>query len=141
MEGFIEVNEIRDFRGGVERREYRWSGGPIAFIHHEFLIRNNNDIKKTDDDVLVIGPFRAKIIDKELMMQWIKVVRQDYPLWWLIYLWHKYSVLFDMVYRRFIITLAVWRLADYNSMIVPTWKDIYAIRKLRAWGRRIHGKA
>lgn len=50
--------------------------------------------------------------------------------------WRRIVRIADLIYRRCIITLAVWGLADYHAAIIPSWRDIHAARWLRRqWGK------
>lgn len=130
LTGIIEITEHRDIRGNIERRDYRWEGPPTAMIsrHLMYLIDNRVEV----GDVITIGPFRSKIIEDDIERYSFLVTRMDKPFWWLRYIWHRYNKSLDLTYRRFITTLAVWRLAEYNPAAIPSWRDIYIIQKLRA---------
>lgn len=44
------------------------------------------------------------------------------------------SRILDLVYRRMVITAAVWRLAKYHEAAIPTWRDVYALdRSAKFW--------
>lgn len=123
--GMIEITTHYDLRGNPETYSYRWTGGPVGLMS-----RNVSEIyAKPGDSEFWVGPFRVKILEQDSYQNLLTVVRQDYFLWRLVYLWHRYGILFDFAYRRFILTLAVWRLADYNPATVPTWRDIKLFRR------------
>ncbi len=134
MDEFIKTTRMYDYRGGVERLEYEWPGGPKAWIQADSLgddksywpIYEPGDIKE-------LRPFRLKIIQFDWSRNAYEVARMDNPLWRLIYLWHRLTPILDLAYRRFIITLSVWRLADYSDQAIPHYSDIHIIKRIRSW--------
>jgi len=125
-DGNLLIHEIRNTLGRIERLEYSWEGGPIAYVDINLL--NPSDEYK--DGLLKIGPYRLRLLEEIIWSHQYKFIREDYPFWQLAVGWHKASRLFDLIYRRTIITLAVWRLADYNGATVPGWRDVHILRKI-----------
>lgn len=127
--GMIEMTDHYDIRGNIERIDYRWTGGSSAYVSWELLELGYKE--RYVGDEVELGPFKLKIIDEDIIRRAFLVTRMDNPFWRLIYLWHCYNKSFDLAYHRFITTLAVWRLAEYNPAVIPSWRDIYFIQKIR----------
>lgn len=36
----------------------------------------------------------------------------------------------DLVYRRLVITAAVWRLAHFHEGALPIWRDVYVLERV-----------
>ena len=126
MAGFIIVNHEYDLRGNLVRRDYEWEGDTITSIDINFI-----DGEPKPGNVIEIGPYLVKIMEWEIWSNNVKVIRIDKSFWWLRYFWHRYNRSFDLAYRRFIITLAVWNLAVYDPATIPDWTDIKLIKRLR----------
>jgi hypothetical protein len=127
---WITVTNQYDFRGGIERRDYRWEGDSpytrVSWIkyHEDFGIEAPLEVGQR----IVIGQFHLRVVENEEWYQRSLCIREDYWLWWLPFITRPISRFAEIVYRRFIITLAVWRLADYNEAVISTWHDIHALR-------------
>ena len=126
----LEITEYYDIRGNVERTEYKWTGGPMIEISRPLLDRMNLG-NKSVGEVIKFGPFKLRIVEEYYDRDTIAAVRMDYLFSRLIYFWHRYDRVFDLAYHRFIFTLAIWRLAEYNPAVISTWRDIYFIQKIR----------
>lgn len=122
--GTLRYTNFYNPLGIIERREWTWEGGPEVYIS-PYTLDELGLSEKSDE--IKIDSYRLKKVNKE--RDWnhfnILYIRKDYSLWWLFIFWHRISSIFDLIYRRAIITLAVWGLADYNSAIVPSWQDIH----------------
>ena len=132
MAGFINVTSLTDPRGRIIRLDYEWEGEPVAEISKILAYDLIHGAGIEVGDTIQIGPFNLKVIEDGMIRDVFKVVRTDILFWRLIYLWHRYSKSLDIAYRRFIITLAIWNLAEYNPATVPYWRDIYFIKWIRS---------
>ena len=116
---------------GLEQRDFEWTGGSLAYISNLFMSRytNERDVKRLHGDILQIGPFKVRIIEFEWGYGRVLVIREGWyaPFY---YYWRIIGRRMDRVYRKMIVTLAVWDLADYNPATIPYWKDIHALRWL-----------
>lgn len=115
-----------DFRGKREQVTYEIRGGaPLVFVSPKFL-----DDLNYKGGVLALGPYRLRRVETEDMFS-CTFVREDYPLWRLVVMLYKATRIFDLAYRRFILTLAVWRLASFSAQTVPSLSDIYAVQWIK----------
>ena len=122
--GKIEIAEFRDFRGGIERREYKWIGPPETLVSWRLLDEWEITTGNPWAEIINIGPYRLKLIENSYTGYYNRYIRMDYPFWRVHVFWHRANRLIDLFYRRLIITLAVWKLAHYNPAVIPSWRDI-----------------
>ena len=127
-EGYIEARAFTNIHGVIERREYKWKGGPKCRVALDFMNDGLSDVYRDKNNVIVIGPYRLKIIDYDWARDQANCIRLDYPFWWVIVGWHRINRIADLAYRRFIVTLAVWNLAHFRQGAYPSWKDIKLIQ-------------
>ena len=90
-------------------------------------------------DKFELGPYKFRVIEYQLISDTIIAVQEKWPLWWMAIAWHRSNKLLDILYRRTIVTLAVWGLADYSGATVPYIGDIYIVQRTRKLfnGKRI----
>ena len=121
--GNIHFTKITSPLGMTERIEYEWVGGNVIRINGDFL--NELDYGKLRiGDVIKIGPYRLRCIELNPWSDFAEFMRADNP-WSLFRIWFRTIHGFiEMIYHRIIITLAVWRLADYQQYKEPSWRDI-----------------
>lgn len=126
---YIEIFQTTNSLGAIERMEYKWKGkSPICLVGIREMYYSGNKFDK-ESKTLQIGPYKLKQIESDYGMggRWIGV---DYPFWWLVVLWYKANRILEIIYRRTIITLAVWNLAEHCPGQIPTYKDIYLVQKI-----------
>lgn len=126
--GYIETTVKHNAIGVLEDASYKLVGGP-RFIISDLAY---NDIDKSGD-IVRIGPYRLRVIERDCNSPSIICVNYEYPLWWMFVLAYRSSVMARVAYSRLIITLAVWGLAKYNPACVPSINDIYFVRKIKGW--------
>lgn len=112
-------NEVFDC---VEHLTYEWEGGPILQIDYMVLDVIGLDVYRVGDR-FTIGPYRLRVIENQ---PWYRrmIVTADNPQSWF---WIAYAKLWrvcDLIYRRSILTLAVWGLASTPRGVIPSWHDI-----------------
>ena len=138
--GMIVCHEHYDCRGGVERRDYEWEGGELAYIDQRFMEKEGIHEVPQLGDIINIGPFQLRVIDKKLWGFNYIVARNGWKAR-LRYVLHRTIKVLDKSYRRLIVTAAVWGLADYHDASIPTWRDVYLLRGLSEWiMRHLHGR-
>ncbi len=130
----IATRHVNTVRNILERIDYEWQGGPVARVSGD-LARELE--YKPDSDVIRIGPYRLQVLERLYMYDAYLCVRKDWPFWWLIALRHRLDRRAEITYRRLIVTLAVWGLADwpYGGAMLPSWRDIYAVKWIT---RKLH---
>ena len=71
-----------------------------------------------------VGPYRLLFVEYEPCLgDFALYVRQDRLGALRVFLYRATRWL-DLVYRRLIITLAVWNMAEYHAGYIPSWRDI-----------------
>jgi hypothetical protein len=140
INGSIVIHRQLNQLGDLERIDFEWEGGPVIGISFDLFsycgkIQGLSGINK--NGVLKIGPYRLKFLEERGWEALGIFVRMRGLLWPLIFIKYKLIRPLDLVYRRLIITLAVWGLAELREAVLPGWQDIYAVRKIRAMGKAI----
>ena len=125
----IIVNEHRDFRGGLERLSYQWVGGNVICISYDLAVKLGVDSRVCKPgDVFCVGPYRLRIVWRDPVPPYtVMAMRVGWVAWGRIIF---YAVIkrIEKVYRRLILTAAVWGLAEYDDAVVPTWRDLYMVK-------------
>jgi hypothetical protein len=124
---YIKITVQTNSLGVREAVNYEWGGkSPYTYISPPVFI--TPEIKKINGDKEIqIGPYRLLKVKDAYHLDCALYVRKD-KLGALRVALYKSNRLFDMIYRRLIITLAVWKLADFSEARVPTWQDIYLLK-------------
>lgn len=133
--GMIQVSVFTNALGVRERMEYRWVGPPCVEISSDAYAYRGPDQPR-----IQIGPYRLHLIEWHYERNSGLFVRTSYPFWWAFVAWHRMNRGADLAYRRIILTLAVWGLAEYASGRIPSWRDIKIVRRLRDWVWKRQGK-
>lgn len=136
---WIESRVTYDINGMLESEEFTWMGeGRTAQIGREYLEydlrrRGEGEPDLNPGAVFWLGNLRLRVVESHQSL--VYVAREG----GLARLWQYENGLYrllNLVYRRSIVTLAVWRLADYHQATTPSWVDIHAAQWLRRqWGR------
>lgn len=115
----VKTNEI----GVEEARNYKWVGkSPFISIPHPVLL----DLVGAGGAMgeIQMGPYKLLQLDGSLISgDYWTYVRKD-RLGKLRVFFYRSTRTLDFIYRRLIITLAVWNLAKYTECSIPTWRDI-----------------
>jgi hypothetical protein len=130
VDGYIGITAHHTPLGDLERLTYEWQGGPRVILHDRvFQEAGYKHSRLRAGKVVSIGPWRLRLIERRVEHRgW--VVMQDGWRSWLRCRWQPQVYRFEWVYRRLIVTMALWNLARWNGEgAVPTWRDIY----LLAW--------
>lgn len=122
----IEVNHERDYYSGKVHKSYRVIGGPKLFIH----LHDIDEIDK-EKGLLTVGPYKLVILEEFPFMMGYQAVLLD-NRWHHFIIWsHHASRFLQSVKSRFIITMAVWGLAEITEATIPEWDDINFIRRIK----------
>ncbi len=115
--------------GVREVHNVEWVGNSLYIYISDELLR---DIVGVGGKItpLQIGPYKLIAVTGDIDMArgaWLYVRADRFGALraWL----YRATRWIDLVYRRCIITLAVWGLADYSQYTVPTWRDIHALKR------------
>lgn len=124
MNSYIRVT-LRAGALGVESKTYEWIGdSPYAYID-----RRDISIDNEHAGVFTVGPFRLILIQYEYHRDAWLCVRSDRLGVLRVYLYRSTRLL-DLFYRRSIMTMAVWGLADHHFSRVPSYKDIHVVQRI-----------
>lgn len=137
--GTMLMSNHYDIRGGLERIDYLFEDGPylrisgrmIEEIVPDPLMQFNHPLEQGRK--IEVGPYRFRVLEYELMSDIYLTIQDKWPLWWLAVAWHKINKLPDLFYRRLIVTLAIWKLADYSGATVPYIGDVHLVQKVKRW--------
>lgn len=92
-----------------------------------YVLVGRLDDAKTGD-VVKIGPFNLLVVERRWEIDGALCVRAD--RFGALRIWvYRATRWLDWAYRRCIITLAVWGLADYQQASIPSWRDIRALKR------------
>jgi hypothetical protein len=123
IEVTVKTNEV----GIREATTYRWAGkSPYIEITWDMI----RTLYKPGDDIneIQIGPYKLLFVEDKPQWDSRLYVRKD-KLGALRVFFYRSTRWLDLVYRRLIITLAVWGMADYHRSTVPGWRDIKALKR------------
>ena len=131
-----------DIRGGIERIDYKFEDGPYVAISGCFYPEMAACPPKIGDK-LELGPYKFRVLEIDILSDTVMAVQEKWPLWWIAVAWHRVNKLIDIFYRRMIVTLAVWRLADYHEATVPYIGDIHIVQRIKRLfnGKRISNRS
>jgi hypothetical protein len=125
---YLEVTEHVNQLGKVEQFTYKWIGkSPYTRIGWRLL---GNIVGIGGDTINVqIGPYKLLKVEDDYQRDAVLYVRAD-KLGALRVALYKATRLIDLAYRRMIVTLAVWNLAEFSPAYIPSWRDIKLIKRL-----------
>jgi hypothetical protein len=124
---YIETARRTSPLGKIEQETYKWVGkSPYVRISRMLLREITNDYCPK---ALQLGPYRLLMVDAEPWLDFVLYVRSD-KFGALRVALYRSTRLLDLIYRRLIITLAVWGLAEFTPAAIPSWRDIKLIRRL-----------
>jgi hypothetical protein len=124
---------------GLEQAHYQWEGGRYARVRRSLLGRDDGSVRV--GEVVWAGPYRVRVIRCDFMLDAVTVVPEE-PRAWGDLLTSLTAQLIERVYRRLILTAAIWGLANCDPSTLPTWRDLHVIAwAVRQWGRVTRGSA
>lgn len=132
----IEYHFERNAIGSLESEEFIWVEEPnrmTAWLSRCTLLDFDvcdRPIYQMVGRVLRLGSLRLRVIDFDECERSLEVVPDGFRAAFLVAIKPRLRTL-DLIYRRLIITAAVWHLAAYSEMTVPTYDDLYAVKWLK----------
>ncbi|HUW11212.1 MAG TPA: hypothetical protein VM537_15890 [Anaerolineae bacterium] len=137
--GWIVSTIHPDYQGGIERISYEWEGGDVTTVD-PYIVGEYRGFEQIDDNRFRIGPYRLRKVEDEY--SWISwtYLRERGLLTDFRVQWHKVGWRLELFYRRCILTLAVWRLAEYRANAYPYWRDVHALRWVAEKARHLFGR-
>lgn len=131
--GDIIIHDERDpLLHSIEARRYEWHGGDLARVSYSYPWAGVPQGARPGD-WLTIGPYRVRVIEDADFAQQYIVSREAAWRSWLRYQAVRHTPMVGLAYRRMILTLAIWRLADVREYTVPSWRDIRLAKRIRVW--------
>lgn len=133
----ILITQHYDLRGNTERYTYKWDGpkNGIVAMSAMFLRQLDPSLSTKDalevGDIVRVGPYKLKVFSWSDLEWNYYFVRQDSFTGNIRATAYRLTRWLDLIYRRLIITAAVWNLAMYDPSQIPSWKDLYITRRLR----------
>ena len=118
----VHINPI----GMIESKDYQWVGDSPYILVDTGRIDN----MWPPPQKLSLGAYKLKKVEDRPAYSGALYVISDrfYIIRTFVY---KLIKLIDLIYRRMIITLAVWNLADYHGGTIPSWVDIKIVKRIR----------
>jgi hypothetical protein len=134
---------------GPERQRFKWE--PLSWAT-ENENPNIMDISGrflsefiTDPEigkVFWLGPYRLRFLERSILMDSWRVIRDDNWISRVSYFYHRYGQALDLAYRRSVVTLGIWGLAELHPGAIPTWRDVYLFQRLLIFIQKVkeHGE-
>lgn len=124
----IETAVKKNALGQTEQITYKWIGdSPCIYVTGAAL--DDMGIEYCDGDFW-IGPYHLLKVDRYTERDEWLCVRAD-KLGALRVFFYRATRWLDWFYRRCIVVLAVFGLADYHDATIPGWRDIHFVQWLR----------
>jgi hypothetical protein len=121
----------------LNARSYGWiweGTSPFVLISREDYWDSGFNNAPKERDVIQCGAYRLRFIEMDFMRGAALFVREDWLGLPRLYS-RKLGYWADNIYRRIILTLLVWNLAE-RSDFIPSWRDIKLVKWLSKWGKR-----
>lgn len=87
-------------------------------------------------DIVEVGPYRLKVFERDDLFfvgtYTYYLTRLDSPIANLRVTAYRLTRWLDLIYRRLIITAAVWKLADYHGGQIPSWRDLHIAKRFKS---------
>lgn len=132
----IEYRRQRNPIGLIETEEFIWVAEPgemTAWVSHSMLSdfdAIDRPLPEMTGRVVRLGGLRLRVIDFDYSRHALEVAPDGFRAASLAVIKPRLRTL-DLIYRRLIITAAVWHLAAYSEMTVPTYDHLYAVKWLK----------
>lgn len=133
--------------GAIEQVRYEWRGGdvarvvefdsPLRVLSGDHYVPDATEVER--GQVVAIGPYRCRVIDVPSLWDDSYYVMRDG--WRARERWLRSAAhdRLDLIYRRLIVTAAIWGLASYKLLQYdgyrrpPNWTDLYIVQRVRQW--------
>ena len=131
MTASIMVHSKTNTLGMQEAKNYEWIGAS-PFLEVFPVLLGDLGYTNFNEPAIRLGPYKLLFVEYRPHKGVILYVRAD-RLGKIRVALYKATRLLDLIYRRLIITMAVWNLADYHISVIPTWTDIKIVQKWRKY--------
>lgn len=87
-------------------------------------------------DIVEAGPYRLKVFEYDALffVDTYYLTRLDSPIANLRVTAYRLTRWLELIYRRLIITAAVWKLAGYHGAQIPSWRDLHIAKRFKSEG-------
>lgn len=137
-EGYIVSHVKRGVLGQPVQTTHEHQGGALITISnhllHELKLVDANG--KIPPKITNLTPHILILLEENFIQDSTKYLLIKNPLYYIYPYLRKTHNLLDLFYRRCILALCVWQLAEYNEATMPYWGDIKAIIKIRSWFKK-----
>lgn len=140
VDGYIVIEtKYNPHTTRVETYKVTWEGGPVVEVSMDLVSQGQADglVRLGPGRDLTIGGYRLKFLCDRPEVRSSVYIGKHYRLYpfivWAYHLgWYP-----TLIKSRVITTLAVWGLAYRDVSGIPRWDEVYFIRRVRAWWRRV----
>lgn len=129
MKDFSDIQVTREYNsvGALEKQTYK-TVGKSPYFRFSWWELNRMGYYKGIPKEICLGQYKFVFVERDLFDPYI-VYTLKKGFYWLRVLQSPMLKMLDVIYRRIIITLAVWNLATYNAARLPCWRDIKLFKK------------
>ena len=128
--GYLEVT--RTYVDNKEYRFYKLLGGNKVDVSIDDIYLANPHLKAIPKQI-TIGTYKLRVMELDYSQNVAHCVAMKTPLSYVPVILYKAGILIDVIYRKLILTMGIWGLADCYSHTVPSYRDIKLVRKLKEW--------
>ena len=128
--GYIEIT--RTYVDNKEYKSYKLKGGNKVDVSIDEIYLANMHLKAIPKQ-FTIGMYKMRVIELDYSRDVARCIALKTPLSYIPFFVYKAGILIDVIYRRIIMTMGVWGLANYYSHTVPSWRDIKLMQKIQNW--------
>lgn len=120
----------------AEQRSYEWHGPENGVAWVDVWDLPPTYRRLNPGDTFSIGGLKVRILEYHPEMDRYYVVRDKGTVTALQYQAFRLLWRLDHIYRKAVLTAAVWGLATYKPHTVPHWRDVYLLDRLAKWWSR-----
>ncbi len=108
---------------------YEHTGGTKIPVAGFLLCRLRLDGQKT----IRLGQYKLRLLDHNPIgdYYWYQLIKS--PFSYILIFVFRIGIFLDMIYRRIILSLWIWGLADRDEWVSPSWRNIKLVKKLKEW--------
>jgi len=124
--GSIIVHVQRDPLTDIAHFDYTWEGGDVVTVAWA-VFRHTCESYPKPGERFHVGPFVLRCLAEQFEADAVIACREHPITAPLRYAWYRAGQTIGRVYRRIILTFAVWGLAWYDPSRFPSWQDVYML--------------
>lgn len=130
--GFVRRTPQWDGNGDLISIDYTLDGGkPFYLVDYKVLMLNGIGVENIGGKIIQLGTIRLKVIDRSYYSYYSWDCLTMIPDEWSVLFYYLSPVyrFIDLIYRRLILTAAVWGLARCRTDEIPHWGHMIWNRK------------